>query len=167
MNQQNVISQTCRNRLHVQGYQNYSEQELTSFRTGIRFAYALCAVLFGLGLAFSEKTTLLIAAVVALLGALLPRHPFDYAYNYGVRHLFGNPAIPQRTNQSRFACGIASLWLVTIIILLQAGHILLANLLGGVLLTLALLVSTTDICVPSMIYNSVFRRAQSRMNQLK
>lgn len=157
MNKQNVISPTCRKRLHAQGYQNYSDEELNAFKHGIRFAYGLCSVLLALGLILSDARLLFFVAVVAILGALLPTHPFDYLYNYGVRHLLGSPAIPRRTNQSRFACGLASVWLVVIIVLLSNGLVLIANILGAMLFALSLLVTTTDICVPSMIYNAVFR----------
>lgn len=40
-----VISATCKRRLHVQGYQNYSDKELNDYKYGIRFAYALCIAL--------------------------------------------------------------------------------------------------------------------------
>jgi hypothetical protein len=31
----------------------------------------------------------------AALGAILPGHPFDVFYNYGLRHLLGTPALPR------------------------------------------------------------------------
>jgi hypothetical protein len=46
------------------------------------------------------------------LGALLPFHPFDLLYNYGVRYLTGTRPLPHQGPQRRFACAIATVWLV-------------------------------------------------------
>lgn len=151
------ISPTCRRRLMAQGYLNYSDQQLGDFKIGIRFAYALCTVLFATGLFLSSPKVLMVAATIAFLGAFPPYHPFDYLYNYAIRHLIGKPKLPPRSNQGRFACGIASVWLTTIILLIMGGNLMVANILGGVLLVVALLVTTTDICIPSMVYNFLFR----------
>lgn len=51
------------------------------------------------------------AFIIALWGSFPPYHPFDYLYNYLIRHLLNKPKIPPRTNQGRFACGIATAWL--------------------------------------------------------
>lgn len=45
-----LISATCKRRLHVQGYQKYSDTELNDYKYGIRFAYALCITLVAIGL---------------------------------------------------------------------------------------------------------------------
>jgi hypothetical protein len=142
----------------VQGYLNYSDQELHDFKFGIRFAYALCTILFTTGLFLVSLKILIVAAGVAFLAAFPPYHPFDYLYNYAVRYLMGKPKLPPRSNQGRFACGIASVWLTAIVLLINSGYFLSANILGGVLLVVALLVTTVDICIPSMIYNFLFRK---------
>jgi hypothetical protein len=151
------VSPACRRRLHTQGYLQYSDQQLADFKIGIRFAYALCTVLFSFGLFLSSPEVLMVAATVAFLGAFPPYHPFDYLYNYVVRYIIGKPKLPPRSNQGRFACGIASVWLITIIFLMMRDNLLVANILGGLLLVVALLVTTTDICIPSKVYNFLFR----------
>lgn len=156
-----IIEPATRKRLETQGYLGFSDEELTGFRFGVRFAYALCATLFGLGLLLSNTTLLTIAATVAFIAVFPPYHPFDYLYNYGVRQLLNKPKLPHRSNQGRFACGIASVWLTTIIICLSAGYTITAYTLGGVLLIVALLVTTTDICIPSMIYNAIFNNKKT------
>jgi hypothetical protein len=150
------VSPSCRRRLHAQGYQNYSDQQLGDFKIGIRFAYGLCTILFATGLFLTSPKVLMVAATVAFLGAFPPYHPFDYLYNYVVRHFIRKPKLPSRSNQGRFACGIASVWLTTIIFLIMGGNLMVANILGGLLLVVALLVTTTDICIPSMVYNFLF-----------
>jgi hypothetical protein len=98
-----------------------------------------------------------IAAIIAFAGAFPPYHPFDYLYNYGVRNLLGKPKLPPRTNQGRFACGIASVWLAITIYLLYNNHTVSANILAIALLAVGILVVTTDICIPSIIYNGIFK----------
>lgn len=156
----NIISAVCKRRLHIQGYQNYSDNELNNFKYGIRFAYATCAALVALGLILNNTLVLKIIAVIALAGIFPPYHPFDYLYNYAIRRLFHQPKIPPRTNQGRFACGIAFVWLTITIILLDLHYIPAGHIFGMALLSVATLVSTTDICIPSMIYNFLFGKAR-------
>jgi hypothetical protein len=156
-----LISPACRKRLHVQGYESFSDKELNDYKFGIRFAYACCITLVAFGLFFQSIPILAIAAMIAFTGAFPPYHPFDYLYNYGVRHLLGKPKLPPRTNQGRFACGIASVWLAIIIYLLYNTFIVFGNVLGIALLAVGTLVVTTDICIPSIIYNSVFKKTKT------
>jgi hypothetical protein len=153
-----AISSATRKRLETQGYLNFSDNELADHRFGIRFAYWLCILLVMVGLFMASIPVLIAAAGVAFVGAVLPRHPFDYLYNYGVRKIFSRPHLPPRTSQGRFSCGVASVWLAAIIYFLNAGQPVVANVLGVVLVAVGLLVSSTDICIPSMIYNGLKRK---------
>lgn len=116
------------------------------------------------GVFFQSISILAIAAIIAFAGAFPPYHPFDYLYNYGVRHLLGKPKIPPRTKQGRFACGIASVWLATTIYLFYNDYAVAGNILAITLFSVGALVSTTDICIPSIIYNSIFKKP-SAINQ--
>jgi hypothetical protein len=157
-NQENVISPTCRKRLETQGYLGYTDSELNDFKFGVRFAYYLCGSLVILGLVLIDINILAAAMIIAFFVSLPPRHPFDYLYNYLVRHLFNKPKMTTRANQGRFACGIATVWLGGIIYLFYAGLNVWAYIAGGILLLIAALVSIFDICIPSMIYNFLFKR---------
>ena len=163
-NNDQLISATCKRRLHVQGYQKYSDQELNEYKYGIRFAYALCITLVVVGLIFTSIPVLAFTTLIAFAGAFPPNHPFDYLYNYGVRHVFGKPKMPPRSNQGRFACGIASVWLAVTIYLLYNNQMLAGNIFGAALFAVGALVTTTDICIPSMIYNAIFLKKQSKRN---
>lgn len=159
MNEKNsILSPTTKRRLIVQGYNCYSDKELNDYKYGIRFAYYLCDSLVILGLLLTNLWILAAAMTIAFLGWLLPKHPFDYVYNYGVRHLLNKPIIPARTSQVRFACGIAAVWLCVTIFLFYSGLYVWGYIVGGILVSVATLVATTDICIPSMIYNALFRK---------
>jgi hypothetical protein len=157
-----IISPITIKRFGVQGYSCYSDQELDNYGYGIRFAYYLCDSLMILGLLLTNFWILATIMVIAFLGAVLPNHPFDYLYNYLVRYWINKPKIPRRTNQTKFACGIASVWLGGIIVLFYSGFSILAYIAGGLIVSLATLVATTDICIPSMIYNALFLNKKNK-----
>jgi Domain of unknown function (DUF4395) len=152
-----MLSPTTKKRLMVQGYNCYSDAELSQHQFGIRFAYYLCDSLVLIGLLLSNLWILAAAMFIAFLGWLLPRHPFDYLYNSVIRKMLDKPELPPRTKQVRFACGIATVWLAGTILLFHYGLFFLGYLLGGLLVAVATLVATTDICIPSMIYNALFK----------
>lgn len=154
--QDGPIARVSKKRLEIQGYTGLTDGELNDFKYGIRFAYYLCSALLMAGLLLENVKILMVVMAVAFLGTLGPYHPFDYLYNYGIRHLIQKPKIPRRTNQGRFACGIATVWLGVIIYMFHEGLSISGYIAGGILLSVAVLVSTTDICIPSMIYNSLF-----------
>lgn len=155
-NQDCFVSPVTRRRLESQGYVGFTDAQLYDSKFGIRFAYYLCGLLVLSGLIFSKVELLVSAMTIAFLATFPPYHPFDYLYNYAVRHLLKKEKVPPRTNQGRFACGIASVWVGVIILLLERDLEIWAYLAGAILLTLATLVSTMDICVPSIVYNFLF-----------
>jgi hypothetical protein len=159
-----IITAACRKRLQEQGYQNYSDQELSEYKFGIRFAYYLCGSLVILGLSLTSLKILAAAMTIAFLGSLPPYHPFDYLYNYGVRHIIDKPKLPPRSNQGRFACGIATIWLGVVIYLFYSELYVWGYLAGGILVLVAALVSTMDICIPSMVYNALFQKKEAKGN---
>ena len=164
MNTENqTITPATRKRLQIQGYVNFSDKELSDHRFGIRFAYWACIMLVMAGLVMANVSVLTAAAGVAFLGAVLPYHPFDYLYNYGgIRNMLGRPKLPPRTNQGRFNCGLASVWLAAIIYFFTSNQPLIANILGVMLVAVGLLVSSTDVCIPSMMYNLLARNKTSQ-----
>ncbi len=151
-----ILSKTTCRRLDIQGFENISKEALAETAPWSRLAFGLCAMLAGLGTATSSTTILIILIPFAFLGAAFPVHPFDLIYNYGIRFITGTSALPLRGAPSRFACGLAVVFLVSTIWAFQAGHVPLGYFIGGSMTAVAVLVSTTDICIPSLIYRSIF-----------
>lgn len=153
------LSSTRICRIKAQGYdKGFNDEEISQHAVGNRFAYQMCTLLFFTGLLLTSIPILTVAAFIAFLTVILPYHPFDYLYNYGVRHLLMRPKLPKRPVQAKFACGIAAFLLSVIIFLFSVNQIIWGYVLGGILLPVALLVSTIDYCIPSMIYNSIFKK---------
>jgi hypothetical protein len=155
-----VISPTRKKRLEQQGYTGFSDTELYDHKFGFRFAYYMCGSIVIIGLLLNNITILGLALVIAFFGMFPPRHPVDYLYNSLIRHLINKPKLPHRAPQGRFACGMATIMLGIIVYLFYAGFSLWGYIVGAALVSSAFLVSVLDICIPSMIYNSIFGKTQ-------
>lgn len=166
MKRNSGLSAVKRQRLETQGYIGYSDVELSNFKFGIRFAYYLCGSLVLTGLLLTDIRVLAAAMIIAFAGSFPPYHPFDYLYNYAIRHLIKKPEIPPRSKQGRFACGIATVWVALIIYLFSLNQYFFGYIAGGVLVAVAALVSMLDICIPSMIYNILFRKTNPASDQI-
>lgn len=149
-------------RLHTQGFTAIDENWLAEVAPWLRLAPALCATLAALGVVFASPSILLALAVTAFLGAVLSFHPFDLIYNYGLRFLARTRPLPPNGAPRRFACGIAAAWLIATALLFSAGEMMAGYALGVMFVTVAVLVSTTDICIPSIIFNFFIRLIRGR-----
>lgn len=115
-----------------------------------------------LGTALASRATLWALGATALVGAATPRHPFDWLYLGVVRPLVREPWRPPNGAPRRFACGLAAARLGATGWAFHAGAAAAGYALGGVLAAVALLVSATDICIPSLLYGAWFGRPTSR-----
>lgn len=152
-----MISQQRLKRLKVQGYCNRTDSEISEFSFGNRFAYIICSTILLIGLITTNTTILLTLMMIAFLGIILPNHPFDYIYNFILASKMNKPKLPSRSRQLKFACTIATIGLGLTVYLFYAGYLTAAYILGVTLLFVASLVSITDICIPSIIYNFIFK----------
>jgi len=142
-------------RIREQGY-NCSNHEIAGLAIGNRFAYQLCTSLLLLGVVFANIPLLIVMFGVAFLSIILPNHLFDYIYNHAIRHCFKLPKLPPRSKQLKFACSIATIWIAATIYFFYQELFTAGYIAGSSLLFVAILVSTTDICIPSIIYNKLF-----------
>ncbi|MGQ0579736.1 MAG: DUF4395 family protein [Betaproteobacteria bacterium] len=154
-----ALSATTRRRLNVQGFSDIDDQTLTEVAPWLRMAFGMCALLAGAGTALASPAILWTLTPFAALGALFPVYPFDLIYNYGIRYLRNTRPLPKCRAQSRFACGVGAVWLVATALAFQSGALVVRCLAGAVLTAVAVLVSTTYICIPSRICNALFRRS--------
>jgi hypothetical protein len=145
-----TLSPTTARRLRTQGFTD--EAWVAEVSPWLRLAPALCATFGAIGTAMASPVVLYALAATAFLGALLPFHPFDLLYDFGIRFLVGKRPLPPNGAPRRFACGIATIWLIVTASLFAAGQLTAGYVLGALFVTVAGLVSTTDICIPSMIY---------------
>jgi hypothetical protein len=150
--------------LDIQGFDTVDMRELAPVAPWLRLAFGLCALLGGLGTVLASPTILLVLGLIAALAAASPVHPFDLIYNYGIRHVTGTGPLPRRGMPTRLGCGMGAFVLVTAWTF-SVGHMFVGYTLGGVLTLVVLLASTTDVCIPSMIYRSIFGWPPARDTQ--
>lgn len=149
---------TAIDRLDAQGYANVDRATMRDVEPWLRWSPALCATVMGIGTLLASPWVLWGLVPFAALGALFPRHPFDYIYNLGVRRLTGTRPLPPHGAPRRFACAIASVWLIGTGVAFAADQDTLGYVLGGLLTGVAALVGTTHFCIPSLIYALLFGR---------
>lgn len=153
-----TLSPSTVQRLQTQGFGAVDEAWLAEVAQWLRWSPALCATFAALGTVTASPLILFSLAGTAFLGAVLPFHPFDLIYNYGIRFAVGKRPLPPNGAPRRFACGIATVWLIATALLFSAGESAAGYALGVLFVAVATLVSTTDICIPSMIFNFFGRR---------
>ena len=154
---QHNLSRKRINRLKAQGYLNHTDNKICELAFGHRFALIACTTILGFGVATANVPILAGIAIVALGGVILPYHPFDYIYNYVLSGILNRPKQPPRSKQLKFACVIATMGISGTALLFYVGFTTAGYILGGSLFLVAFTVSTTDFCLPSMIYNFLFK----------
>lgn len=145
------------NFIKAQGYFHLTDPEINALAFGNRFAYILCGSLLTVAVIMAHIPLLLVMTSIAFATVILPYHPFDYIYNHVLRHSLKKPELPPRSKQLKFACTIATLWLIATTSLFYAGSTVAGYVVGGMLVSVALILITTDYCIPSMIYNYLFK----------
>jgi hypothetical protein len=157
-----TLSPTTRHRLDIQGLVDVEDRTLAEVGHWVRFPYAMCTATVAVGTALASPWVLYSLVPIAIAGAATPVHPFDHLYNDGVRRLTKTPPLPKRGAPTRFACGLGAAWVLATGLAFQLGAKRLGYALGGVLAAVGTLVSTTDICVPSMVYGALFGKPERR-----
>lgn len=156
-----AISAVTRSRLEAQGFCGLDDATLEEVGPWLRWSPVLCTLVMTVGVLLTSPLVLWGLAAIAFLGTLLPFHPFDLLYNHGARHLTGTRPLPHHGPQRRFACGMAAAWLVATGWAFHVGAVAVGYGLGTALIFVAALVSVTNFCIPSFIYNTLFRRANA------
>ncbi len=150
-------STVVRRRLEAQGFLGLDDVALAEIGPWLRWSPVLCAVFMATGTILASPLVLWALAAIALVGAILPAHPFDVVYNHVVRHLTGTRPLPHHGPQRRFACGVAAAWLTGTGLAFHGGAAALGYVLGGTLTVVAAIVGATHFCIPSLVYNKLFR----------
>jgi hypothetical protein len=151
-----AISPTQRRRLDIQGFECVDDATLAPVARWLRLAFGLCTLIAGIGTLLASPAILLALVPIALLAALFPIHPFDLLYNHGIRFLTGTGPLPRRGAPARFACGVAAAWLPLTAFAFANNHPGVGYTLGATLVAVGALVSTRDICIPSLMFRSIF-----------
>lgn len=143
--------------LAVQGYRLSAEQS-RDLRWGLRFPTALCLALIVTGLLLESAVVVLALVPIGALAGWTSRHPFDLIWSHGLRHLTGAPPLPPNPTPRRHAFKLATVWLLAVGALFAAGQATAALVLGGILIAVCGLVTTTNFCSPSTLLGAWHHR---------
>lgn len=156
-----TISPVVRARIEAQGFVGLDDRTLAAIDYWLRLAPAICMVWTAVGTALSSPVIVLALVPFAALGAILPGHPFDVLYTHGLRHLVGGPRLPRYPAPRRFACLMATVWLIGTALAFSTGRLLLGEILGWGLVGAALVTVTTGFCIPSYVYGLLTGRPRA------
>jgi hypothetical protein len=137
--------------LTTQGY-CLTDTERRELAIGLRFSTGLCLSLVVVALALESPVVVFALSGIGLVAGFSARHPFDYLWNHGARHLFGAPELPPNPPRRRHAFKIATVWLLAVGILLAAGAATAGLILGGLLVAACTTVTATNLCLPSEMF---------------
>lgn len=133
-----------------------------SAKYGIRFSYPLYISLVAFGVFFENPYVLILGAIIALFGVILPMHPFDYAYNFAMSNLIGTKKIPGRGSEQQVNSIMAMIFNLGVIVLIIIGIKLNYTVMAMIYVAVSVLfitiqLSTNNFSVYS-ISNFLFRK---------
>jgi hypothetical protein len=159
------ISTSVRRRIEAQGFVGLDDGTLAAIQYWLRLSPAICMIWTAVGLFLGSPMVLWALVPFAALGAILPTHPFDVCYNSAVCYLRRTPPIPRYGLPRRFACLMATIFLIVAAWALQSGLPTLAYIAGGLLVAGAFVNISTGFCVPSFIYSLLFGKQPGAGNE--
>ena len=145
-----------RAKIEAQGFLGLDDRTLAQINYPLRIAPAICLAITAVGTALASPAALYALAPFAFLGGVLPWHPFDALYQFGIRRVLGTAPIPRYPLPRRLACFLATLVLVAAGWAFGAGHPVLGHALGWSMVAMASMNVTTGLCGPSIIYGRLF-----------
>jgi len=157
-----TLAAWMRGNLTTQGY-CLGDDERRRLSLAVRFSTGTCLLLVIAALVLQSPAMIFALTVLGLIAGFGRRHPFDLAWNYGVRHLWaGGPQLPPNPIRRRHAFKIATAWLLAVGLLLAAGATTVALTLGGLLAAACATVTATNLCIPSELFAWWQRRVGRR-----
>lgn len=146
-----MVTAKARERIEAQGFCDLDARTYAQINYPLRLSPAICMVWTAVGTALASPVILWALVPFAALGALLPGHPFDVVYNYGLRHVLRTPALPRYGPRRRFACALATAMLIIAASAFQAGLPTVGHLAGWTLVAAAFVNVSTGFCIASFV----------------
>lgn len=158
------VNPVVRGRLEAQGFCGLDDATLEQLAPWLRWTYTIGTAVTVVGVVLMSPGILWALAVITSVGIVLPFHPFDLLYNFGMRHLTGTPPFPHSGPQRRFVFVVATGWLIATGWAFSVGADVAGIALGVPLILVGALASITNLCIPSYLYNTVTaRRSNERV----
>lgn len=145
--------------LDNQGFSDLDSESKSRYAWPLRFTPGVGTLLIVVGLLLHSPVWLGSMAIVAASGAIFPRAMFiDLIYNYGVRHLFGAPALPATPRPRRFSYVISATALTGSALAFGSEYTTLGLVLGGFVVAGGTILALSLWCLGSWLYRNIFRQ---------
>jgi hypothetical protein len=139
-----------RRKIEAEGFVGPPDDDnLVKIAYGLRLAPAICLTWTVVGTGLALPFILWALVPFAALGAMLPNHPFDTIFNFGLRHLVGAPPLPHYPLFRRLVCVAATVMLLSAGWGFQAGLPVVGYSFGTLMALFAAIYVTTGFCVLS------------------
>lgn len=147
---------SVRGNIQAQGFCGLDDKTYAQINYPLRLSPAICMLWTAVGTALASPMILWALMPFAALGAILPGHPFDVLYNYGLRHLTGTPALPRYGARRRLACAFATTMIVAAAWSFQKGMPMAGQIVGWALVAGTFVNVSTGLCGPALIVRIFF-----------
>lgn len=159
-----IKKETARNQLTAKWFSCRITSGRKSAQYGIRFSYPIYIALVAFGIFLVNPYILSLAALIAFFGIVLPMHPFDYVYNYGVTRLLGTEKIPGRGSELQVNSSVALLLNLFVITSIIFGFELNYSLLAFIYVLISMFFITIQLFSDDFsiysIYGFLFRKSR-------
>lgn len=145
-----------RHRLETQSYLDQPDATLNELKNWWRFTPTLNWIMTLVGVILAWPQLLFIQAGLMFAAIILPSHPFDWLYNYGVRFLSGTAPLPRSGQRRKVMFVFASVLIALLGIWFQYGYALVGYIQGGIMAVLGGLLVAFNLCVLSEILAKLF-----------
>ena len=147
-----MITQTAKSRLELRGIQYRDDPAYRRMLPWTKMAFVVGGTQAAIATFAHDAATLWQMVPVVALAVVLPHHPIEYIYNWGIRHIIKAAPLPTNAAPVRFAFFMAAIILASAAWAFDNGITWLGTFLG---LQVALVAGTfvfSSFCIPAAIW---------------
>ena len=139
-------------RLALRGIETRDDLDYQRMLPWTKLAFAVGGTQALIATATADAATLWQMVPVAAAAVVLPHHPIEYIYNYGLRRLTKTAPLPANKAPVKFAFFMATLILAAAAWAFDAGIIWLGYALGLQVAVVSAIFVTSSFCIPAAIW---------------
>jgi len=139
-------------RLALRGIEHRDDADFARILPWTKLAFAVGGAQALIATAYANADMLWQMVPVAALAVILPHHPIEYAYNYGLRFLTRTGPLPANKAPVKFAFFMATLILAAAAWSLDSGITWLGYVLGLKVAIVSAIFVVSSFCIPAAIW---------------
>ena len=147
-----MLTQTTKSRLALRGIDARDDKAFRRMLPWSKLAFAVGGAQAFIATTTGNSDMLWSMVPVAALAVILPHHPIEYAYNYGIRFITRTLPLPANRAPVRFAFFMATVIIALTAMAFDAGYTWLGYLLGMQVVAVSATFCVTSFCIPAAIW---------------